>query len=384
MREPDIDKRLNEYRVEIQDLTRTILALARARQKVSLKIADIKEELGSEIESRTVEHKLSAKMLAYAKSLGLDQELAKSLIATLIEYSKIAQRRRISMKLVKSHLGSNGLRTISIVGAGRMGTWFARYFREIGKRVILFDGDRKRALTKSREIDCEFAKTFDDAAQSDIIVVAVPITSAPKEIRRLIQSRYSARKKRIIEISSVKSKISEAHLLDNSKLPKNVELYSIHPLFGPNANSYSVNTMIHVGKSSKFVTGLFPHFRWFTMNWKEHDLLMSSILTLPHSHALVFADTVARRLKNFPKDISSPSFDHMLELTGRVLSENPDVYFEIQSENPFADRALRETISSLVKLRRSLKARRDFRSFFNKSLLQDFQMTRYTHANLPR
>ena len=288
------------------------------------------------------------------------------------------------MKLVKSHLGSNRIRTISIVGAGRMGTGFARYFREIGKRVILFDGDRKRALTKSREIDCEFAKTFNDAANSDLIVVAVPITSAPKEIRRLIQSRDSARKQRIIEISSVKSKISEAHLLDNSKLPKNVELYSIHPLFGPNANSYSVNTMIQVGKSNKFVTDLFPHFRWFTMDWKEHDLLMSSILTLPHSHALVFADTVARRLKNFPKDISSPSFDHMLELTRRVLNENPDVYFEIQSENPFADIALRETISSLVKLRRSLKARRDFRSFFNKSLLQDFQMTRYTHANLTR
>lgn len=371
MREPEKQKLLKEYRVEIQDLTRTILALARARQKVSLKIADIKQELGSEIESRTVEHSLSAKMLEYARRVGLDQELAKSLISTLIEYSKIAQRRRISMKLVKSHLSSNSIRTISIIGAGRMGTWFAQYFREISKRVILFDGDKKRALIKSREIDCEFAKTFDDATHSDLIIVAVPISSTPREIRRLIQSSDSTRKQRIVEISSIKAKISDAHLLDDGKLPRNVELYSIHPLFGPNANSYSVNSIIQVGKSSEFARGLFPHFRWFTMEWKEHDMLMSLILTLPHSHALVFADTVARRLRNLPNGISSPSFDHMLELTRKVLSENPDVYYEIQSENPFADRALRETISSLVKLKQSLRARRDFKSFFSKRMLLD-------------
>lgn len=367
--ETDSRRRLEEYRQETQDLTRTILALARARQKISLKIADVKQALGSDIENHAVEDKLSATMLAYARRVGLDQDMAKSMISMLIEHSKIVQRRRINMKLTRSYLFSNGVRTVSVIGVGRMGTWFARYFRDIGKRVILYDGNKKRALERSKETNYELAKSFEEASTSDLMIVAVPITSTTTVIRKLIRSINSRRRVRIVEISSIKSSMSKANLLDDSKLPQNVELYSIHPLFGPNANSYSVNTLIQVGKSTDFVRGLFPHFRLLTMDWKEHDELMSMILTLPHSHALAFADTL-KKLGRIPKGIGSPSFESMLELSRKVLSENPDIYYEIQAENPFSSKAINMTISSLTELRRSLKARKAFRSFFNTNLLE--------------
>ena len=368
------NKRLEEYRVETQDLTRTILALARARQKISLKIADVKETQGYDIENHVVEDRLSKTMLAYAKRIGLDGDMAKSIISILIEHSKIAQRKRINMKIVRLHLRSNQISNISIIGAGRMGTWFARYFSELGKRVILLDNNTKRALARSKEINCEYSKSFKHASLSDLVVVAVPISNTAGQIRKLIQSNAPHHKLRIIEISSIKSKISEANLLDTSKLPENVEVYSIHPLFGPSANSYSVNTMIQVGKSSDFVKGLFPHFKFFFMNWKDHDRMMSVVLTLPHSHALAFADILLKYDHEIAKGIRGPSFDHMLDLTQKVLSENPDVYYEIQSQNPFADTAIRDMISSLEKLRQSLKSRKEFRSFFNNSsLLQELE-----------
>ena len=137
-----------------------------------------------------------------------------------------------------------------------------------------------------------------------------------------------------MEISSVKSELESSGLFSKNALPKNLKLYSIHPLFGSIANPFAVNTLIQIGRDSGFVRGIFPHYRIFEMSVRDHDRLMATMLTLPHMHALSFADSVAR--KKIPEDIHGPSYDYLLELSKRMLRENERVYYEIQATNPYA------------------------------------------------
>ena len=67
-------KSLKKYRDEVQEITRSILDLALARQNLTQRIAEVKETSGADIENHAVEEKLSSEMTEYAKSSGLDQE----------------------------------------------------------------------------------------------------------------------------------------------------------------------------------------------------------------------------------------------------------------------------------------------------------------------
>ena len=248
-----------------------------------------------------------------------------------------------------------------------MGGWFASYFIEAGAKVLLFDANKHLSRSKAKESAAGTSGSFDEAARTDLAIVAVPIKATPREVRRLV--RYSKENPehgiRILEISSIKSEMENAGFISGNKLPDNVTLYSIHPLFGPMTNSFSVNSLIEIGDESPFVSGIFPHYKIFHMSVKNHDFLMSTMLTMPHAHALSFANSIARRKKMIPENIGSPSFDHLLELSRKTLKENRDVYYEIQATNPYADRALADTIGSVRKIRKLLRDKKSFRKFFD-------------------
>jgi prephenate dehydrogenase/chorismate mutase len=361
-------QKLAEYREQIREITTSILDLANARQRLSLKIAASKRSLGLEIEDKGVESKLVYWAKQYAKEIGLDEELALSIVSELMRSSKTIQRRDSYTSSIRSHLISNGISKVSVIGAGRMGSWFAKYFQNLDVRVVLFDRNHQKGRSKAKEIGCEYAGTYSLAAGSDLAVVAVPITRTRKEIQRLMDSAGSGKILKIIEISSVKDNIAKAGLLEEKTLPANVALYSVHPLFGPSSNIFSENSIIQVNRfDSDFVQKLFPSFKLFKLGWKDHDALMGVLLSAPHALALMFADIYARHAKQIPVGITSPSYDHMLELASKVLHENPDVYFEIQSKNPYSKRTLEEMRISLKKFEKLLRTRSQFEKSFKAS-----------------
>ena len=57
----------------------------------------------------------------------------------------------------------------------------------------------------------------------------------------------------------------------------------------------------------------------------------------------------------------------MLELSKRALSEDPDVYFEIQASNPNSEVIISDLISSVRKFQKTLKSRSDFEGFFEET-----------------
>ncbi|MDA4111082.1 MAG: prephenate dehydrogenase/arogenate dehydrogenase family protein [Thaumarchaeota archaeon] len=368
------DISLSELRDEIRELTKSILVLSKARQTVSLEIAGIKKESGLDIENTKVERELLSSMADYSERIGLDRENARNLVMSLIESSKTAQREFIYRNEIRSFLESENIERISIAGAGRMGCWFAKYFQNFDEHVIVYDEDQNKAKTKAEEIGAEYASTIDALVNSHLIIVAVPIAKTLGVIREIIQAVQASKSNKalkIIEISSIKNEMGHAGLLDGSSPDgQKVELFSIHPLFGASADSYGNNEIVQVfPKESAFIRSIFPQYKILTLGWREHDKLMSLFLTVPHTLALVFADLLAKqgRVDSVNKGLKTPSFDHMLELSRRVLSENPEVYYEIQASNPFTDEAFSETLSSIHKLRKLLNSRTEFVNFFHEA-----------------
>ncbi|MDG7001646.1 MAG: bifunctional chorismate mutase/prephenate dehydrogenase [Nitrososphaerota archaeon] len=368
MAKPSENRELDRYREEMRNVTRSILDLVRARQDLSLKIAAAKRSQGLGIEDKQIEARLIADVKEHATKIGLDEDIAESIAWKLIDSSKIAQRKDTYLEQIRAFLKASKIRSVSVVGAGRMGVWFARYFQMTGVRVVLFDENRSRALEKSKSLGCESTKSFAGVASSELVFLAVPISATPKAVRELTRVVGSKRRIRIIEVSSVKSEIAKSGMLDESKIPANVELYSIHPLFGSNVNLFAVNNIVQVNRlETDFIERLFPHFCVFKMDSKAHDSLMALMLSLPHSLALVFADLLVKNAEIIPKGIGSPSYDRMVDLARKVLQESPSVYFEIQSLNPNSKKILDDALKSLGKFKDLTTDRRGFARFFETS-----------------
>ena len=69
------------------------------------------------------------------------------------------------------------------------------------------------------------------------------------------------------------------------RLPGNVTLYSIHPMFGPDAKHFAQNKLLEISEgeeSDGLIAGIFPQCSIYRLNAQTHDKMMSYILSLPH------------------------------------------------------------------------------------------------------
>ncbi|MHB8565781.1 MAG: prephenate dehydrogenase/arogenate dehydrogenase family protein [Nitrososphaerales archaeon] len=369
---PNQDRELAQLREHIEEITKSIIDLVGARQKLSQEVARIKRKQDLPIENLDVEARLAEDIVKYAKRLDVDEPLVRAILSEILSSSKIVQRRLYYSESIKYFLKENGIRTVSIIGAGRMGGWFAAYFLGLVPRLILYDANQEKARNLSRKLGVSRSSDLIQVAdESDLAVVAVPISRTVPMIRRLV-SLSKGRKLRIIEVTSVKTPIIESGVLN----PKQgVEIVSIHPIFGPDARHFGSNLIVQASSkkdlpSSEFIERLFPHYKILKMQAEDHDRVMSYLLTLPHTLALIFAKVILKNPELYGKgkgNLSGPSFDRIMQLTTRVLSENPNVYFEIQSmnrSNKMIDSQLEE---AFLELKKSRNDRRLFTKLFSEA-----------------
>ncbi len=357
---------LGRLRAEIRDITKSIFNLAKARQNLSERVALIKESKSLTVENRQIESKLIDAMQEYSANIGLDARLARHVTKDLVESSKSMQRRAIHFSKIKKHLSFHGVKQVGIVGAGRMGGWFASYFKPLVGRVVLFDSDRKFGKERARELGCDYSGSLTGVADSDLILVAVPMSEIIEVADLLLkQTKKKRTQTRILEISSIKERVIKG------VGKRGPDLHHIHPLFGSSADYFADNCMIVVEsrgrKEDAFVKGLFPHFKILNLNARDHDKLMTFELSLPHILALTFADIVSEMKGR--SDISSPSYDSLLQLARKTLSENPKVYYEIQSQNMHNQEMLRKIKKSVAELEELVSSGdyERFAKFFSKT-----------------
>ncbi len=222
---------------------------------------------------------------------------------------------------------------VAIIGAGKMGRWFTRFFLEEGDSVIVSSRGKEKLLKIRDEFGVEIADNVNAVKKADRVLICVPIENfeaVVKEIHSHVRPDQV-----VMDICSIKEepvKIMHEHIKTGITL-------GTHPVFGPGVkrieNQNFVLTPIN-DKEKRFAEDFKSWLekrqaKVFIMSPRNHDELMSVVLGLPHFLGLVVCDT----LLNYPnfletKKVSGASYRMLLTLAEAVASEETEFYTSLQ------------------------------------------------------
>jgi len=225
----------------------------------------------------------------------------------------------------------------TIVGAGAMGRWFADFAKRNLGEVTVADINQVTAAKTASEVGVT-AKSIEEAVpEAELVLVCVPISKTPAVVKSVAER--AQRGALVADIASVKSDVVETM----QEIGENVELVSIHPLFGPGAREVKGKDFVMVpvrpGKRyialKKLLTKLGA--RVTEMDAEEHDRVMAVVQCMTHFVLLVYLHSL-KSLKGFKfvKKLRTPMFSRLMELAKSVLAGNPELYGELQVHNKYA------------------------------------------------
>jgi prephenate dehydrogenase len=229
---------------------------------------------------------------------------------------------------------------IGIIGIkGRFGRWFERFFAKRRFEILGTDIGTKVTLEKL-------------VRWADVVIVCVPIPEAAYVIGRGL--RFSNPNQLWIDITTVKEPSTDE--LRSS----NVEFVTLHPLFAPPESLSWKGESAATGYSridlwnewwSGFLRAL--KVKVVSVETRTHDFHMLGDQNLPHAGAIgqVWA---CERLGLDPKlllALATKVSRKQFAIAARILSQNPELYADIQLGNSSSYQALTALIDSLIEFR---------------------------------
>jgi prephenate dehydrogenase len=226
---------------------------------------------------------------------------------------------------------------IAVIGAGKMGVWFTKFFISKGYDVVVADRKKTR-LEKLKGLTAETTTDFEAAVKdADQVLLCVSI-DAVEEVSKAIGSKLNENQA-VMDICSIKEKpVATMH-----KYIKNATVLGTHPVFGPGSNGVAHKTYIltpttpkeekYAAHLKKWLEGEEAHV--FVMTPKKHDQLMAVVLGLPHFLGLVACETLLEQ-KNLPetKQVAGTTYRMLFTLAEATALETPDLYAAVQTSLP--------------------------------------------------
>jgi prephenate dehydrogenase len=261
---------------------------------------------------------------------------------------------------------------IAIIGVGAMGKWFAGFAKQNLGEVIVADTNVLISKKVAREVGVRAEETCEDAvAHADVTIIAVPIEKTPEVVKSMAKSMRAG--SLLMDVASVKSDVVQAM----NELDVDLELVSIHPLFGPGTTTLNgkdfVSVPVKPGKRYiQFKNRLTKLGANITeMDAEEHDRVMAISQCLTHFVLLSYVSAL-RSMKEtkLAEKLSTPMFSALVELAKAALAGNPDLYSEIQVINNSAKLARGIFIESCHSLDETFAANdvKEIRKMFKESL----------------
>lgn len=330
--------RLQKWRTDIGHIDEQLIELIARRLDLAEKIGLEKRRANSPIRDWSVEKDVIDRARRCAGRLRVPAALVTAIMAQLIGESCARQEK---LPLAKSEKSSD--RILVVGGKGRMGAWFARFFRNQGREVAIIDP----AGTLN---GYPFFRDLSEACRwASLILMATPLATSPGIYRQLIELRPGGV---ICDIASMKS-----GLIDVIAKARETGLRatSIHPLFGPDTRVLSdkVICLCHCGDrtSLEMLRQLLGETsaRLIELPLEQHDRLMTYILGLSHLINIVFARTLSFSGLTYRElsQVASTTFLRQMDTTRSVITENPHLYFEIQRANPHSNEMFQQLRTAL-------------------------------------
>ncbi|MCX6694532.1 MAG: prephenate dehydrogenase/arogenate dehydrogenase family protein [Methanomicrobiales archaeon] len=235
---------------------------------------------------------------------------------------------------------------IGIIGGnGGMGSLFFGVFARAGHEVLI-------SGRKTPEVTDEIVATC------DIVMVSVPIHATVPLIEAIAPSLTPGQV--LCDLTSLKVAPVRAMLASPAKV------IGLHPMFGPSAPTIAGQTVVltparcddHV---VEFFTNLLQRegAQVTITTPQHHDAMMAIVQGLTHFVTLTVAETV-RRLGIPPKEtlpFMSPVYRIEMGMVGRLLSQDPVLYYDILHGNPQVPNVLSTYLDAACSLQRGITTR---------------------------
>lgn len=243
-----------------------------------------------------------------------------------------------------------------------MGKWIVSFLKEIGGlEIIIADPDEIEGAKLVKAMGVKYERDNKKvAAESDVVIVSVPVENAPEVIAEVASSMKEG--SLLIDITSIKMGTISAMLKHS---PPGIELISIHPMFGPRVKDVRDQVVAIIPVRSE---------KWFNevksfledrgaevvvTTGEDHDRMMSIVQGLTHFTSMVFAGTIReinvdlKRSRRF----SSPVYNAFLPIVYRVICQNPELYAQLQVHNPYVSDVQETFITQAVRLYEETKTK---------------------------
>ncbi len=226
---------------------------------------------------------------------------------------------------------------VAVIGAGKMGVWFAKFFLSKDYDVILADR-KKEKLAKQKDLLVDLTTNFAEAVQdADQIFLCVSITAVEEVVKAISPVIHEGQV--VMDICSIK----EAPVKIMHQYLKGATVLGTHPVFGPGSNGVKHKAYVLTPTNAKEQEFAEKFKHWleqeeanvFIMTPKKHDELMSVVLGLPHFLGLVACETLLEQ-KNLPetKKVAGTTYRMLFTLAEATALETPDLYATVQTSLP--------------------------------------------------
>jgi 4-amino-4-deoxyprephenate dehydrogenase len=257
-----------------------------------------------------------------------------------------------------------------VIGArGSVGQLFVRKLHEHGIAVTGLDrtestqAERLPGYHIRTDIHAPNAEAVEAIMAAKLVIVCLPEATALAA--RPIIGRHMSVGALWADTLSIKSRIC-ADLAANMK---QVEVLSLNPMFAPAIGFDGQNIVavqVYPGAKSARLLELLQTWNAtvVSMSAPDHDLLSSAVQAATHAAVLSFGLSLHELDIDMARawSISTPPFRVLAALLSRIVLSNPEVYWEIQTANPFASYARSDLTTSLSEIESSVR-QRDFGRF---------------------
>ena len=227
---------------------------------------------------------------------------------------------------------------IAVVGAGKMGVWFAKFFQTKGFTVMLADRKKEKLAKLKKGLQVETTADFKAAVQdADQILICVSIDAIEEVAKTISPALHEGQV--VMDICSIKEKpVTTMH-----KHIKDATILGTHPVFGPGSNGVKHKAYILTPTNPEEQVVAEHYKKWlqgeeahvFIMTPQKHDELMSVVLGLPHFLGLVACETLLEQ-KNLSetKKVAGTTYRMLFTLAEATALETPDLFAAVQTDLP--------------------------------------------------
>ena len=337
---------LDSLRQRIRELDDRLVSLVEERQRLVRQVGEEKRRQGIPTVDFGQERVVLERVRTSAEGSGLDPSLAEDLMLRLIQASVGAQEED---SLRQAATGA-GERAVVVGGAGRLGRWITRFLEAQGYSVAVLDP----------QLPAEAERAEAWLPTAELLLYATP----PGATARLYREWLEAPPKGVVaDLASIKTPLLEP-IRELQRAGGRVA--SVHPMFGPSILVLRDADVLICdtgdAEATAVVEALFrpTTARLVHMPLVDHDRLMGDLLSLAHAAAIAFA----LALPDAHHPVRSTTFQALEGLAATVVRESPDLYYEIQADNPHSLGAVERLRAAIEEMLTVVRARSvdDFRA----------------------